>query len=59
MPRSLSFLTGRWPAKDAAARLGYVRIALIGALHLTAIVLMHFNDGDLLENTVFALTWGF
>jgi hypothetical protein len=59
MPPSLSFLTIRWPAKDAAARLGYLRIALIGALHLTAIVLMDFYEGDLLENTVFALTWGF
>lgn len=59
MPRSLSFLTDRWPAKEVAGRLGYLRIALIGAVHLTAIVLMDFNEGDLLENTVFALTWGF
>ena len=59
MPPSLSFLTVRWPAKDTAARLGYLRIALIGALHLTAIALMDFHEGDLLENTVFALTWGF
>ena len=59
MPRSLAFLIGRWPAKDAAARLGYVRIALIGAVHLMAIALMNLSDGDLLENAVFALTWGF
>ena len=38
MPRSLSFLIDRWPARDTAARLGYLRIALIGGLHLTAII---------------------
>jgi hypothetical protein len=59
MPRSLSFLIDRWPARDTAARLGYLRIALIGGLHLTAIILLNFNGGDLLESLVFALTWGF
>ena len=37
----------------------FLQLALIGALHLTAIALMDFHEGDLLENSVFALTWGF
>jgi hypothetical protein len=58
MPPSIAFLTSRWAAPDAVTRRGTLPIAMLAALHLTALGLMMWSEVGLLPKAVFCLTWG-
>ena len=57
MPPSMSSLTIRWAAA-AASPFDHLRIAIGWAMALTAFVLMYLNEGGIVANLVFILTWG-
>src|SRR5262245_28066554 len=58
MSPSLSFLTSRLAAKTATSRLDHLRLALLVSMHLAALGLMYWSEGDLVSNAVFLLSWG-
>jgi hypothetical protein len=58
MPPSIASLTSRWAAPDAVAGRGMLQIALIAALHLTALSLMVWSEVGILPKAFFCLTWG-
>ena len=58
MPPSLSFLTSRWAAANAAARGDVLRVGLIAAFHLAALSIMAITEHELEQKAAFLLTWG-
>src|SRR5262245_16200342 len=58
MPSSLSFLTSRWAAANAAARRDVLRVGLIAAFHLAALIIMAASEDAPEKKAVFLLTWG-
>ena len=58
MPRSLSFLTSRWAVTNVVARRDALRVALIAALHVTALYIMATTEYALEQKAAFVLTWG-
>ncbi len=57
MPPSMSSLTIRWAATAAASPFDHLRSAIGWAMALAAFVLMYLNEGGIVANAVFILTW--
>src|SRR5215813_10566842 len=58
MPSSLSFLTSRWAAANAAARRDVLRVGTIATFHLAALTIMAATEDAPEKKAVFLLTWG-
>jgi hypothetical protein len=58
MPSAVLYLKSRFAAA-AADRIHFVRVALLVALHLTALGVLLWTEVDWVARAAFALTWGF
>jgi phosphoglycerol transferase MdoB-like AlkP superfamily enzyme len=58
MEASISSLTNRWAATDAAFRRDALCIALVAAFHLAALALMAWSEVSIVPKAVFLLVWG-
>jgi hypothetical protein len=58
MPPSLSSLTSRWVAANAATRRGVLQVVLVGLIHLTALLIMAWTEYELEHRLAFLLAWG-
>ncbi|PWB58680.1 MAG: phosphoglycerol transferase [Bradyrhizobiaceae bacterium] len=59
MPPALAFLDRRLATREALARHGWSRIALVATIHGAAAVVMWLTEETLLDKAAFVLAWGF
>jgi hypothetical protein len=58
MPPPFSLLLSRFGALDAIGRHGAVKVALVAAFHLAALMVMAQTENGVVPKTIFLCTWG-